>query len=105
MIKKSSEKLFKITFLVSVFLFVASVGFKLYLCSSLAVKNSELEQAFLQRKSLEEKISKLAFEDSNISSIELVEAKAKEMGFVEMTDRLLSINPEASIQVAVLTQR
>jgi|GEM_PF-1605579 len=100
--KNKGNKLFKITFALSIFLFTSSVICKLYLCSSLAIKNSELEEAFTYRKQLEEQISKLSFENSNLSSIDLVEKKAKSMGFVEMTEKLLSINPGAPIQVAVL---
>jgi len=100
--KNKTNKLFKLTFILSTLLFIFSVGLKLYLCSSLAIKNSELEEAFNYKKQLEEQISKLSFDNSNLSSIDLVEKKAKSMGFVEMTEKLLSINPEAPIQVAVL---
>jgi hypothetical protein len=99
------EKLFKITFILSTVILIASICFKLGLCSSLAVKNSELEDAFVYKKGLEDTILALSIEDSNLSSIEYVESRAKAIGFIEMTDKMLSINPEAPIQVAVLTQR
>ena len=102
--KVGLDKLIKIGFIASIFMFVVGVGFKLYLCSSLAVKNSELEQAFVKKQQLDKDMLELGFEDSHLSSISLVEAKAKSMGFVEMTDRLISINPNAPIKVAALTR-
>jgi len=38
----------------------------------------------------------------NLSSIDLVEKKAKDMGFIEMSERLGSIDSNAPVQVAVL---
>jgi len=102
--KVGLDKIIKIGFVSSVFIFVVGVGFKLYLCSSLAVRNSELEQASVKKQQLEKDILKLSFEDSHLSSIAFVEVKAKSMGFVEMTDRLISINPNAPIKVAALTR-
>ncbi len=99
---KEKKNIFKIGFILAVFLFMSSMGCKLYLCSSLAVKNGDLEEAIATKKDLEKDISRLSFENSNLSSIDLVEKKAKDMGFIEMSERLASIDPNAPVQVAVL---
>lgn len=98
------NKIIRMSFLASAVLFVLSVGFKLYLCGSLAVKNNDLEQAFLQKQKLSEDISKLTYIDSKLSSISSVEERAKQLGFVEMTSRILSLNPDVPAQVAALNQ-
>jgi len=103
-LRLKKENIVKIGFIFSVFLFVLSASFKLYLCGSLAIKNSELEKAFTYQRSLEEKISELSFIDSGLSSISSIETRAKKLGFVEMSGRILSINPEAPVQVAALNQ-
>ena len=105
MIKARSEKLFKFIFVISIFVFISSVGFKLYLCNSMTVKNGKFEQVFVRRKMMEEELEKLRFENSALSSISYLEEKSKEMGFVEMSERLISIDPNAPIQVAFINPR
>lgn len=99
-----AKNLIKAPFIISCVLFVLSFSVKIYLCGSLVVKNSDLEQAFLRRSKLEEEISKLSYIDSTLSAISTIEKQAKLAGFVEMTDRVLAIDPSAPVQVAVLTQ-
>lgn len=99
---KEKKNTLKIAFILSIFVFVSSIGGKLYLCSVLAVKNGDLEKTIASKKEIEKEISRLSFENSNLSSIEIVEKKAKDLGFVEMSERLLSVDPSAPIQVAVL---
>ncbi|MBU0534962.1 MAG: hypothetical protein ABIJ82_03510 [Patescibacteria group bacterium] len=99
-----AKKIIRLSFISSIVLFVLSLGAKIYLCGSLAVRNSDLEQAFLQRKRLEEEISKLSYIDSTLSAISSIEKQAKQIGFVEMTERVLAIDPSAPVQVAVLNQ-
>lgn len=105
MIKVKSEKLFKIIFFISIFSFISSIGCKLYLCNSLAVKNGEFERAFILKNNIDKEIEKLSYDNSTLSSISYIEDRAKEMGFIEMNNRLLSIDPNTSVQVAALTQR
>jgi hypothetical protein len=96
------KKIISFAFTFSIVLFVLSLGAKIYFCGSLAVKNSDLEQAFYQRKQLVEKISKLSYIDSTLSAIGNVEKRARQIGFVDMTGTLLSIDPSAPVQVAAL---
>ena len=100
--RKKLEKKFKLIFLFSIFIFISSVGFKFYLCSVVTIKNSEFEQAFLRKKELEEDIDKLRSQSAYLSSIGSIEKRAKELGFVEMSERLASLDLSASDQVAVL---
>ena len=99
-----TKKIIGLGFTFSVVLFVLSLGAKIYLCGSLAVKNSDLEQAFVQRKKLEEEISKLSYIDSTLSAISSIEKQARQIGFVEMTGRVLAIDLSAPVQVAALNQ-
>lgn len=98
------KKIIRLSFIFSIMLFALSFGVKVYLCGSLTVRNSDLEQAFLQRKKLEEEISKLSYIDSTLSAIGGIEKQAKQIGFIEMTERVLAIDPSAPIQVAALNQ-
>ena len=97
-----TKKIISFIFTFSVVFFILSLGAKIYFCGSLAVKNSDLERAFSQRKKLIEEISKLSYIDSTLSAIGNVEKRARQIGFVDMTDRVLSIDPSAPVQVAVL---
>ena len=98
------RKIVKLSFALSAVFFILSLGAKIYLCGSLAVRNSDLEQAFSQRKTLEEEISKLSYIDSTLSSIISIEKQAKQIGFIDMTERVLAIDLSAPVQVAVLNQ-
>jgi biopolymer transport protein ExbB/TolQ len=99
-----SKKTCRITFFSALVLFVASIGFKLVLTGNLAVRNDELEEAFASRSELEKMVSRLKFESSELSCMELIEERAKRLGFIEMQENLLSLDIEAPDQVAVLTQ-
>ena len=98
---KNIKTLTKPFFVLSLIIFVVSAGLRVYFCNTLAVKNSDLRQAFDKKASLEKEVSLLKFEDSNLSAMNLVEQKATGLGFVKMEDRLLSLDPIAPVQVAL----
>jgi len=103
MIKKTkSEKLFKFAFILSIFVFIGSVGLKFYFCNSVTVKNEEFEQAFLKKKDIEEDIGRLQTENSSLSSISYIEKRSSELGFVEMSERIVLLDLDAPEQVALL---
>lgn len=58
---------------------------------------------FTQKSELEKEISRLGFIDTSMSSLSYVEDRAKDLGFVEMKSRLLSLDPKAPVQVAALS--
>jgi hypothetical protein len=93
---------YKLIFSLSLVIFISSVGVKFYFCNSVTVKNSEFEQASTKRAELESEIKALKVRESGLSSIENLEKRSKEMGFIEMEDRLVSIDLDAPVQVAVI---
>lgn len=103
MIKAKTEKLFKTLFTFSIVFFVSSIGIKFYLCNSMTIRNSEFEQAFLQKEGLEEEIENLKVENCSLSSISFLESKSRELGFVEMSEHLISIDLDSPIQVALVS--
>ncbi len=105
MTKIKSERIFKKVFFLSMVAFVSCVGLKFYLCNSITVKNSELDEAFKKKAQIEENIERLNTEDAKLSSLTFVEKRARELGFVEMTDRLARIDLDAPAQVALLNSR
>lgn len=102
MIKLKTDNIFKFAFIFSVIAFVSSVGCKFYLCNSVTVKNGEFEQAFLRKKDIEEDIIRLRAVNSSLSSISYIEEKSAELGFIEMDDRLISLDLDSSTQVALV---
>lgn len=101
---KISTKTWKITFFASLVIFVLALGTKLFMCGFLAVKNGELESTFVARGCLKKEISDLRYESSRLSRMRSIEERAKQMGFIEMDEGLLTLDINASDQVAVLTQ-
>jgi hypothetical protein len=102
MIKLKTDNILKFTFIFSVIVFVSSVGCKFYLCNSVTVKNGEFEKTSLRKKDLEEDINRLNALNSSLSSISYIEKRSSELGFIEMEDRLISLDLDSSTQVALV---
>lgn len=102
MIKLKTDNILKFAFIFSVITFVSSVGCKFYLCNIVTVKNGEFEKTSLRKKDLEEDINRLKAVNSSLSSISYIEKKSSELGFIEMEDRLISLDLESSNQVALV---
>ena len=100
-----NDKLFKISFIVSGLVLLASIGVKSYFCNSMAVKNNFLETSVARKAEIEEDIEQLDVLRSSLSSIEYLEGRAKELGFVEMESNLISLDLDAPAQVALVTSR
>lgn len=105
MMMKKKVKLHKIIFGLSISLFVLSVGFKFYLCNIVTVKNGEFDQASVRRDELKKEIEVLRIDRSSLSCIENIEKRSKELGFVEMDERLLSVDLDAPVQVALINSK
>lgn len=101
MIKLKTDNILKFAFIFSVVAFVSSVGCKFYLCNSVTVKNGEFEQISLRKKDIEEDINRLRALNSSLSSISYIEKRSSELGFIEMDDRLISLDLDSSAQVAL----
>jgi len=95
---------YKKIFILSLVIFTLGLSFKFILCSRMAVENNNLKELFLRKSALEKEVSRLGFEDSNLSSLAYVENRAKSLGFVEMKERLISVDINSPIQVASLTR-
>ena len=102
MCKPKKNKFCKTFLVLSIFLFAIGALTKMFLSTNIAIKSGELKNLFEQKSQLEKEVSKLSYENASISSITSVEERAKKLGFVEMKDRLLSLDPHAPIQVASL---
>jgi hypothetical protein len=102
MTEKKKIKLYKIIFSLSIILFISSVGFKFYLCNIVTVKNGEFDQASVRKSELKKEIEALRIEQSSLSSIENIEKRSRELGFIEMEERLLSVDLDAPVQVALI---
>ena len=92
-LKKIDKGYLKKALYASIALFCVSFAVQFYLCNRFAVKNDSLKGALEQRKSLEKEIAQLRYENSLLTSLDYVEGEAKEMGFVEMDQNLLTVGP------------
>lgn len=105
MMPKRAEKIFKFTFILSVFIFFASIGLKFYLCNSVTVSNNQLEQALVKRADIQEDMEILDVQRASLSSISYLEKRAKEIGFIEMGSNVISLDLDAPTQVALVNSR
>lgn len=101
-IKYKIDKIFKTLFVLSTVFFVSTLVYKFYQCSSVTIKNEELEQAFSIKKDIEEDISRLKAVNSSLSSISYIEKKSAELGFIEMNGKLISLDLDSPTQVALI---
>ncbi|KKT07314.1 MAG: hypothetical protein UV84_C0001G0150 [candidate division WWE3 bacterium GW2011_GWF2_43_18] len=60
----------------------------MYFYNDLAVKNRDLKGSSDTQLALEEEITMLKYEDSELSSMSYVESEAAKMGFLPMEERL-----------------
>jgi hypothetical protein len=102
MTEKKKIKLYKILFSLSIALFISSAGLKFYLCNIVTVKNGEFDQASIKKAELKKELEALRVEQSSLSSMENIEERSRELGFVEMEERLLSVDLDAPVQVALI---
>jgi len=101
-IKYKIDKIFKTLFVLSTVFFVSTLVYKFYQCSSVTIKNEELEQAFSIKKDIEEDISRLKAVNLSLSSISYIEKKSAELGFIKMDARLISLDLDSPTQVALI---
>ena len=101
MTEKKKLKLSKVAFGLSIGVFSLSLGLKFYLCNSITIKNGEFEQMSLRKLELEKEVEDLMVEEYSLSSIETIEERSKELGFIEMSERLVAVDLDAPIQVAL----
>jgi len=76
----------------------------MYFYNDLAIKNRDLKGAFDSQLTLEEEITLLKYEDSELSSMKYVESEALKMGFKPMKERLMTLDLSSAGQVASLSR-
>jgi cell division protein FtsB len=91
--------IFKVIFKLSAVALVLSIFLQMYVTNKLAVKGAELVELDNRKVQLEKEIAKFEFEDSSLSSLAYIENKAKETGFVKLTDDILAIKVPATAAV------
>lgn len=83
--------------------FVVCSGVKLYFSSQIAIKSIEVSDLFERKASLEEEIAGLEYKKAEVSSMKLVESKAKKLGFIEMSENIIAVTPVSGTPVASLS--
>lgn len=99
------KTVYKVLFSVSLCLFIASIGLRIYCSSNMAVRNNELKALYDKKLELEKEITNLTYIDSNLSSLKYVEKNAFDLGFIKMDSNLKALDPYASTSVAVLSKQ
>lgn len=89
----------KLTFKFSAALLFTSIFAQVYISNSVAIKSEDLVELQKQKKEIEKQISKLEYEDSQLSSLSYLETKAKELGFVKFTENVLAIKDPSTASI------
>ena len=85
--------LLKTSFLV----FIFSIFGQMFFANKLAVKSSELAELNERKLVLEKEVAKLEFENSVLSSLNNVETRAKQLGFVYISGSVIAIKPAPTV--------
>lgn len=75
---------------------IVSIFGQVILTNQLAVKGIQLSHLEAKKTQIEKEIAVIEYEDSTLSSMKLVESKAKELGFVKYTEALLAVKAPTS---------
>lgn len=81
----------KVLFFSTLILFLVTLSAQIFLTNKLALKSKELKQLADRKQELQKSISKLEYEDSQLSSLSAIEQRAHLLGFVEMKDPIGTI--------------
>ncbi len=100
-----NSSIFKYCLYGSIALFVLSLCLKMYFSSVYSVKNIELQKISKREEEVQKEISRLSYEDSNLSSLKTIEDRARNLGFIDMQEGVASLNLNTPSQVASLSQR
>ena len=85
-----------------VIMIISAIGIRVHCSTNMAVKNHELKELSHRKEELKKDILSLTYKDSASSSLAMVEVKARELGFVELTEPIYAIDQGVSPQVASL---
>ena len=96
MIKRKQNKKTKTSKIIlrsSIALLFVSIIAQIVITNNSVVKGGEFNELKERKQALNEEISDLELEISNVSSLSALEAKAKKLGFVEYTQPIAVIEP------------
>jgi len=79
-------------FIFSLLTFVTSLLVQMYISNATALKGTDFRELHEEKASLEKEMALLQYEDSKLSCLEYVEAKAHDVGFVEMSGPIYAIS-------------
>jgi len=78
--------------ILSLGIFLSSLLVQMYISNTTALKGKDFQLLHQEKAKLEKELALLKYEDSRLSSLEFVEVRAVQLGFVEMTEPLLSVS-------------
>ena len=87
----------------SLVMLAVSVLVRIYFSNSLVSDNKKLNQLFVRRDELKKEISRLTYVENNLSALDILEQRAYSLGFVKMTNTLLSLDVTSHNSIAYNT--
>lgn len=90
-------------FYFSVVVFAFSLVSRVFVSNRLVVKNLNLKDQYNKKAYLEKEAARLSYEISLYSSLNAIESKASQLGFVKMSGPLKELDINVSLPVAVAT--
>ncbi len=88
--------MYKFLFTFTLCMFFISLFGRICLSNFLASENKQLSSYYAQKYQLEKDISKLSYIDASLSSLSNVEKKAQELGFVKMSEPLMTLDQKST---------
>ena len=82
---------------------VVSVLVRIYFSNSLVSDNRHLNDLFTKRDELKKEISRLTYVENNLSALDVLEQRSTSLGFVKMTNSLLSLEVSSHNSIAYNT--
>ena len=91
--KRTPNNICKKVSIISLVIFVSCLLTQMYVSNATALKSRDFRYLHEEKAQLEKEMALLKYEDSRLSSLEYVEVRAIELGFLEMTESLQTITP------------
>jgi len=82
---------------------VVSVLVRIYFSNSLVADNKSLNELFVKKDNLQKEISRLTYVENNLSALDVLVKRSESLGFVKMTNSLLSLDITSHNSIAYNT--
>jgi len=92
----------KLFLMLTVFAFIASLGYRIHSAGKLAVKNEALKEYTEKKTALEKEIALLEYENSKYSSLKYLETSASALGFVRANEPLIAVEFTGGTSIAAI---